>query len=143
MRNKAEYSDVSSLKSAPDDVFAQIITSVLNQYDINTPGFNFLAKANVATPFRDRFYFFPEETQSFIAVSLKALEEYEKTKKIGQPNRERFIIEYSKDILRNLPEPHDDKYREFCESTMNRVMRELKGVEGLTTVSYSFKGWTL
>ncbi len=138
MRHRAEYSDVKSLKEASEAEFAGIITGVLSQYDINTPGFNFLAKANIATPFKNRFYFFPEETQSFIGVSLKALEEYDETKIISPATRERFIIEYTKDILRNIPEPHDDRYRAFCEKTMEQVMRELKGVETLATVTYTF-----
>jgi len=126
---KVNIPDVAVMKTLPGEEFTRAVVMSLAAYDLKTPGFNFLAKANMVTPVDDHLYFYPPEHQGFIGASLAATREYDETGDVSQPTRDRYIVEYTKDSLRRMDEPKDtEEFKTFSENVVAFVQEGINNM---------------
>jgi len=141
--------DVDALKKASGMDFVRVVSNTLSRYDMKTPAFNFAANAKIITPLdKQALFLYPEEAQGVIFSGIKALREFEATGQISQDTREKFIVEETKDLLRNMKtDQQTTEYKDFCERVMGIVARQLTGIGSLALApipssSYSVKSVT-
>ncbi len=130
MTRDAMTPDVTALKAMPPTDFIRTVSAALRRYDLQTPSFNFAANAKLLTTFEKRaMFFYPEEAQGLIGAGMKACREYDATMEISQETREKFIIEDTKDHLRNLDMDQSTlAYKSLCETVMATVTGRMTGI---------------
>lgn len=133
MTLNAQILNVDAMKVVDGYEFCRHVSNTLARYDVRSPGFNMAAGAgNMVTPYQRGLFMYPEEARELITVSLQALKEYEQTREVSRPTRERFVLEDTKDRLRNVEGDHlSPEYREMYDKTMAFVASRMTGVESL------------
>lgn len=125
--------DVASLKKMGGLDFIGAVSNTLSRYDMRSPAFNFAAKAKIITPLdKKAMFMYPEEAQGVIFAGIKAIREYEATHQVSQSTREKFILEETKDLLRNMNTDHQaPEYKSYYDSVMAQVGAKMTGIGSL------------
>lgn len=132
MPPNAQILNVEAMRIMDGYEFCRHVSHALGRYDLRRPGFNLAAKAPVVTPYQQGLFMYPEEAQGLIFTGIQALKEYEETKDVSRATRERFVIEDTKDRLRNIEADHNSpEYRAMYDQTMAHVAAQMTGVESL------------
>lgn len=142
--------DVGRLMAQPDEAFAQLANNVLGQYEMtrNRSAFNMSAYKDdgtlrqfIITPLNDKSMtlLYTEDEQYLVAAGLRVRSEFEKNKKVGTGARENFLIELTKDVLRNYKGlPHDSEdYQRLSRQVMDHVTSQMPSAASLIAPAYS------
>jgi len=128
-----EVPNVDALKRTDGLSFIGVVSQTLARYDMRAPAFNFAAKSKIITPLdKKTMFFYPEEAQGVIFAGIQAIREYEATGNVSQTTREKFILEETKDIIRNVNTNHETpEFKAFTEKTLADVSAKMTGIGSL------------
>lgn len=142
---KIEIPDAKRLMQLNDPDFAAHSLNALMQYEMhrNKIIFNMAARSPggkpdlIITPLgedKKQALLYSAEQEAFIAAGLGVKQEFAKTGKVSVPTRERFLVELTKDILRDFQGlPHaSGEYQDLCSQVMDHVTSQLGSLASLT-----------
>lgn len=133
MTLSVEIPNAATMMKMADNDFAASVYQSLSRYDFRNMRFNDVAAKDrpILTPTTDAMYFYPTEAEGLIGAGLRALTEFEKTQTVSPLTRERFIIEETRDVLRNMPASvkATEDYKTLCEQANEHVAKILNGTQ--------------
>lgn len=133
-----ELPEIKKLLEMTDARFAAFATQSLLSHQIYAPSFNKASGASLTASLTDKIYLLSFDRQPFVRAAIEVLNAYDHSRKISIALREKFLIAYTKDRLRQMAHTAPDTgYRQFYEETMAKVTGQMKSIGSLVWMPHN------